>query len=97
MKFISTCFLLIFAGICFAETNLTLGTLESGESSILTAIQKFSDTVQDKSGGQIKVKIFPGGSFGNLDTHIDDVITGALDMTVIPTMALSGRYNKLQI
>ena len=97
MKFISTCFLLIFAGICFAETNLTLGTLESGESSILTSIQKFSDTVQDKSGGQIKVKIFPGGSFGGIDTHIDDVITGALDMAVIPTMALSGRYNKLQI
>jgi len=52
--------------------------------------QKFADIVSEKSGGKIKVRIFPGGTLGGDIQTISALQGGTLEMSVMNAGLLSG-------
>ena len=60
--------------------ELTLGGVHSPTSMETQALNKFAELVSEKSGGQLKIKVFPAGQLGDAVGMIENVILGAQDM-----------------
>ncbi len=77
-------------GIVLAATTLTapgtmakdlkLGGVHSPTSFETQALHKFAELVAEKSGGDLKIKIYPAGQLGDAVGMIENVILGAQDM-----------------
>jgi len=61
------------------------------------ASQEFAKEVAEKSGGNIKVNIFTAGQMGSDREMLESTQSGALQMSAISTMAMSGFEPSLQI
>lgn len=55
--------------------------------------RKFAELVNDKSGGRIKVEVFPASQLGEEKAVIEQVQLGAIELTRVSTGALGG-FNK---
>lgn len=63
-----------------AVKELRLGGVHSPTSFETKEIQRFAALVAEKSGGTLKVNVFPAGQLGDAVSMIENVMMGALDM-----------------
>ena len=62
-----------------------------------SAAEKFAEQVKEESNGEIEVQIFTAGQMGSDREMLESTQSGALEMSVISTMAMSGFEPYLQI
>lgn len=68
-----------------------LSTQTTGDSTEGLAIQKFADLVEEYTGGAITVQVYPSEQLGKLDTVIDQLGQGVLQV-VTTSIGFLGKY-----
>ena len=66
-----------------AETVLQLGTTVNEQDSFQVAAEKFAELVDEKTGGEYKIEIYPNGTLGGESDMLDSMSMGMLDMGII--------------
>jgi TRAP-type transport system periplasmic protein len=101
MKRLAFLVLMVVAGsFLFAADKVV--TLKFGHYLVEThpahiAAQAFADAVDARTGGQVKVTIFPNSKLGSTQEQLEQVTLGALDL-VIPTEPAMAKYaNKFNL
>jgi tripartite ATP-independent transporter DctP family solute receptor len=64
---------------------------------IVMGMEKFADLVKAKSGGKIKVNLFPGGVLGSDQANVSALQGGSLEMVVLNTGILASQVKELSI
>jgi tripartite ATP-independent transporter DctP family solute receptor len=72
------------------ERNIKVGIGLSADHPQGQSVTRFTELVEQKSGGKIKVRLFAGGSIGNDVTMISALQGGTQEMTVPDTSTLVG-------
>lgn len=60
--------------------DLRLGGVHAPNSFETRALERFSELAAEKSGGTLKIDVYPAGQLGDERTMIDMINTGAIDM-----------------
>ncbi len=87
---------LLFAGLAVPaqaqvrDQNFRLGVQIGLDNARGRTIQKFADAVSTRSGGKMKVQIFPGGALGGDLQTLSAMRGGTVDATVTATSTLVG-------
>ena len=71
------------ASLAGAETVLQLGTTVNEQDSFQVAAEKFAELVEEKTGGEYKIEIYPNGTLGGESDMLDSMSMGMLDMGII--------------
>lgn len=79
-----------FAGQADAATTLRLGHVVADNSSLDKGLDYFAKLVSDKSGGELKVQVFPNSALGDNTAMMEQLQFGSLDMMAPSVAALSG-------
>lgn len=79
-----------FAGQAEAATTLRLGHVVADNSSLDKGLDYFAKLVSDKSGGELKIQVFPNSSLGDNTAMMEQMQFGSLDMMAPSVAALSG-------
>lgn len=79
-----------FAGQADAATTLRLGHVVADNSSLDKGLDYFAKLVSDKSGGELKIQVFPNSSLGDNTAMMEQLQFGSLDMMAPSVAALSG-------
>ena len=75
-----------FAGKAEAATTLRLGHVVADNSSLDKGLDYFAKLVSDKSGGELKIQVFPNSSLGDNTAMMEQLQFGSLDM-MAPSVA----------
>lgn len=90
---------LMLAGAASAEKELTFGTQENEASPMYQGMLAMNEALQDISGGEMSLKLFPSSTLGDFKAmvaqtqagELDLVMTGYPDMSyIIPELKLIG-------
>lgn len=65
------------------ERNIKVGTSLVGDHPQVMALNKFGELLGKKSGGKLKVKVYPGGTLGN-DVSMTAAVQGGVQEMAIP-------------
>ena len=79
------------------EKTFRLGLQTNLDTAQGQGVQKFADLVAQKSGGKLKVQIFPGGALGGDLQTISALRGGTVDMTVLATSTLVGLVKEFSL
>lgn len=79
-----------FAGQAEAATTLRLGHVVADNSSLDKGLDYFAKLVSDKSGGELKIQVFPNSALGDNTAMMEQLQFGSLDMMAPSVAALSG-------
>lgn len=86
---------LVAAGLVSAQTyterTLKFGTQNAPGHPSVQGMEKFKSIVEAKSGGKIKVNLFPGGQLGNDQFHVSGLQGGTIEMTVMNSGILASQ------
>jgi len=91
--------LLALAAPAAAERELTIGTQDNEVSNLYAGIQAMGETLEEISGGELTLNIFPSSTLGDFRSMVAQVQAGELDMVttgypdmsyVIPELNLIG-------
>ena len=66
-----------------AETVLQLGTTVNEQDSFQVAAEKFAELVEERTGGEYKIEIYPNGTLGGESDMLDSMSMDMLDMGII--------------
>lgn len=66
-----------------AETTLQLGTTVNEQDSFQVAAEKFAELVNERTGGEYIIEIYPNGTLGGESDMLDSMSMGMLDMGII--------------
>src|SRR5690554_2123901 len=72
-----------------------LGVLSPPQHFFTKAAERFSEAVEERSGGDIKVIIYPSGQLGDENAMFSQVETGLLDMGIFTVASASQRSPSL--
>ena len=85
------------AGKALPEARtLRLGLNLAAGSALHAAAVRFSDLVDERSGGKIKVTVHPDQQLGNDDQMLEMARNGSLDLVLTPTAKLSSAIPAMQ-
>ena len=73
-----------------SERNIKVGTSLVGDHPQVQALNKFSELLAAKSGGKLKVKVYPGGTLGNDVSMTASVVGGIQEMAIPEASTLVG-------
>lgn len=73
-----------------AET-LRMSTLKQPESAGAAATKRFAELVEEKTGGELKVRVYPASQLGDWTEVYEQVIEGAVDMAMQPLATSSDK------
>ncbi|MEY3640025.1 MAG: 2,3-diketo-L-gulonate-binding periplasmic protein YiaO precursor, partial [Pseudomonadota bacterium] len=62
------------------EKTIKFANQNSAGHPVILGMEKFKEVVEAKSGGKIKVNVFPGGALGNDQANVSAVQGGSLEM-----------------
>ena len=79
------------------ERTLKLGLQNPKGHPAVTGAEKFAEIVAAKSGGKIKVNLFPGGVLGGDVQTVSAVQGGTIEMTVLNSGILSAQVKEFAI
>ena len=79
------------------ERTLKLGLQNPKGHPAVTGAEKFAEIVATKSGGKIKVNLFPGGVLGGDAQTVSAVQGGTIEMTVLNSGILSAQVKEFAI
>ena len=71
------------AAPAMAETVFQLGTTVNEQDSFQVAAEKFAEIVEEKTGGEYKIEIYPNGTLGGESDMLDSMSMDMLDMGII--------------
>jgi len=72
------------------ERTIKLPVVTTIDHPLGIGAAKFSELVRDKSGGKMKVKVFPGGTLGGEAQVISSLQGGTIEATIVLPAALGG-------
>ena len=75
--------LLLSCSCAWGETVLKLGTTVNEQDSFQVAAEKFKALVEERTGGNYKIEIYPNGSLGGESDMLDSMTMDMLDMGII--------------
>jgi TRAP-type transport system periplasmic protein len=67
----------------YKERTLKFGTLNTLGSPMVMGAERFAQIVSARSGGKIKINLFPAGQLGNDQFHISGVPGGTIDIAAM--------------
>jgi TRAP-type transport system periplasmic protein len=67
----------------YGERSLKFGTQNAVGHPIVVGMERFKAIVEQKSGGKIKINLFPGNQLGNDQFHVSGVQGGTIEMAVM--------------
>jgi tripartite ATP-independent transporter DctP family solute receptor len=65
------------------ERNIKVGTSLNADHPQVTALNKFGELLAQRSGGKLKLKVYPGGTLGN-DVSMTSAVQGGVQEMAIP-------------
>jgi tripartite ATP-independent transporter DctP family solute receptor len=98
LRTVITAVALAAVGIAQAQTReLKIGTQNPKGHPIVTGAEKFAELVAAKSGGKLKVNIFPGGQLGGDAQTISAVQGGTVDFSLQNSGILASQVKDFEI
>jgi len=88
---------LTFAGTAFAQIELRFGHGQATTDITHTAAEDFRKSVEEGSGGKIKVTVYPGGQLGKSKDLVQGVRLGTIDLTANGNPFFTGFAGKLNV
>jgi TRAP-type transport system periplasmic protein len=88
--------LLLAAGIAHAQAPVTLklATIVGPDSAFSTSAVKFKELAEAKSGGKLKIEVYPGGSLAkNENVMLEGFQLGTIDLGAIVTSSIGGKWD----
>ena len=86
------------AGMALAqEKTIKFATQNPKGHPIVTGMEKFAEIVQAKSGGKIKVNLFPGGVLGSDQANVSAVQGGTLEMVSMNSGILASQVKDFEV
>ncbi len=86
---------LVAAGVAsaqnYSERTIKFGTQNAAGHSIVQGMDRFKAIVEAKSGGKIKVNVFPAAQLGNDQFHVSGVQGGTIEMAVMNSGILASQ------
>ena len=79
------------------ERTIKLATQNPKGHPTVTGMEKFAELVQAKSGGKIKVNLFPGGVLGGDQANVSALQGGTLEMAVMNSGILASQVKEFAI
>jgi TRAP-type transport system periplasmic protein len=79
------------------ERTIKFATQNPAGHPIVLGMQKFADIVQAKSGGKMKVNLFPSGQLGSDQANVSALQGGTLEMVSLNTGILASLAKELTI
>ena len=79
------------------EHSIKFATQNPKGHPVVLGMEKFAELVQAKSGGKIKISLFPGGQLGSDQANVTAVQGGTLDMVVLNTGIMASVAKELAI
>jgi tripartite ATP-independent transporter DctP family solute receptor len=79
---LSALLLIAFADLALAQTKLRFAHTVNTEDSMHLAVVEFAKKVGEKTGGAIRVEVFPAGQLGNDSQILDGAKLGAIDLAM---------------
>ncbi|PMR71104.1 TRAP transporter substrate-binding protein [Halomonas heilongjiangensis] len=80
-----------------AATTLTFAHAHPVEDSQHLAAERFAERVEERSGGELKVRLFPNGQLGNDQAMIAGVRGGTIDIELSGNPYFSGLVGELNV
>lgn len=80
-----------------AATTLTFAHAHPVEDSQHLAAERFAERVEERSGGELKVRLFPSGQLGNDQAMIAGVRGGTIDIELSGNPYFSGLVGELNV
>ena len=72
--------LALSASVLAQEFTLTMGMSEAPDTPSHLAAQRIAELADERSGGRLKIDVFPGGALGSVASTIEGVTTGTVDL-----------------
>ena len=86
------------AGIAAAQDKtIKFATQNPKGHPIVIGMEKFAEIVQAKSGGKIKVNLFPGGVLGSDQANVSAIQGGTLDMASLNSGILASQVKDFEV
>jgi tripartite ATP-independent transporter DctP family solute receptor len=86
--------LLWATSVAEAQTTLKLATIVGPDSAFSTAAVKFKEIAEAKSGGKLKIEVYPGGSLAkNENVMLEGFQLGTIDLGAIVTSSIGGKWD----
>lgn len=99
MKFLVTGLLagVLLSGLAQAETTFKISTLYPDGTPIVTRIKQAGEEITRQTGGEVKLKIYPGGVQGDDATVLRKIRTGQLHGALTQAGAVSQFFKDIQV
>ncbi|MDO4642861.1 MAG: TRAP transporter substrate-binding protein [Cardiobacteriaceae bacterium] len=88
---------IINIGVVHAATTLRFGYEAPRSDTQHQAAKKFADIVKEKTGGDIKISLFPDSTLGNAQAMISGVRGGTIDIEMSGSPNFSGLSSNLNV
>ncbi len=79
------------------EKTIKFANKNSAGHPIILGMEKFKEVVESKSGGKIKVNVFPGGTLGNDQANVSAVQGGSLEMVSLNSGILASQVKDFAV
>src|SRR5689334_13439696 len=81
LKTLAACVAMAAFGVAHAQTKTIKFANQNAEGHpIILGMKKFAEIVEAKSGGKMKVSVFPGGALGSDQANLSSLQGGTLEM-----------------
>ncbi len=91
------CLALLLAWLPAQGQELKFATQNPKGHPLVTGMEKFAEIVAARSGGKIKVNLFPGGVLGGDQANVSALQGGTLDMVVLNSGILASQVKEFGI
>ena len=72
--------LAISMSVAAKPTVISVGTIESTTNPATLALYKMAEIAEEKSGGRLKIEVYPASQLGNAIAQLEGVMMGTQDM-----------------
>ena len=79
------------------DRNFKLGLQNPKGHPLVTGAEKFAEIVAAKSGGKLKVNLFPGGALGGDQATVSALQGGTVEMTVLNSGILASQVKDFEV
>lgn len=87
---------LVFSSTAHSQTLIRVAGNFAGDHSSSIAMETFAQLVEERSGGALRVQLFPNMQLGGAQENVDQVRSGAVQMTWIGIAFLSRLVQELE-
>ncbi|UUX50968.1 TRAP transporter substrate-binding protein [Nisaea acidiphila] len=85
------------AAAAMPEMSLKFGHPYNENHPLAKGAQKFADIVAEKSGGNIKIQVFPNSTIGSSRELVESIQIGVVQFALVPTTNVASFYPPLDI